>query len=611
MSITRRNFVAAIVATLAMAGGAFYFQSQPAQADPVLSQSVTNTTKDWEKFFYQEAKECKNCHSAPIADRRASLDLCMLTEWSIWKTQDKHAQAYAVLKGERGRKISKLLTGKDDAVLKVETGCLGCHAMDGLPGQMKGKLDPEDGVSCGGCHGPSGGEGGWLGPHAQRTWRDKTPEEKYKMGMRNLRDPIIRAEQCLTCHVGSADDGRVVTHAMMAAGHPPLPPIEIATFSKNLPQHWRDAKDVPHIAKGGADVQKKYNVKDPKYQRTEFAVIGNIVAFRESLRLVRDRSNLEGNRKYFPELALAVEGQNTPKDRWIEIATAQSDCYSCHHDLRYPGYRQQRGFGYQVPGLDFRERLIPGRTMIRLWPLGGLSAGAAHAETKKLDSLKPLLTSLTKATNARPYGNPATLSSSANELIKWCDDVLLDLSKANINRAKAIELAKALTEPYLDPKLTPDYETARQISSTLLVICDELGVKVDALKSLQTELNLEPFQNRKDRGDILFEVVRDALKKPKAEDDFSKDLAKFKSYLTNFGDQATVEGLIGNRFLIDVFTTLGNKDFTEALIKPMVADQLQKLSDAEQKEVLKAVSEYKPKIFKAHLLEISKAIPKE
>ena len=49
---------------------------------------------------------------------------------------------------------------------------------------------------------------------------------------------------CLSCHVGNAAQGKVITHAMYAAGHPPLPAMDIATFALNQPQHWRDAADV-------------------------------------------------------------------------------------------------------------------------------------------------------------------------------------------------------------------------------------------------------------------------------------------------------------------------------------------------------------------------------
>src|SRR5262245_17776858 len=265
---------------VALTGGALGFAlltSPPAQAQPDKasssdkSQSPEAAKEAWKKFYYQEAKECKQCHTAPTADRKGSLDLCMLTEFSIWKTIDKHAQSFALLKGERGQKIAQKL--KMD-VTKPEAGCLSCHAMGNLPGSAEAKLDLEDGVSCTGCHGPSGGEGAWLGPHAQKTWRDKSPDEKFKLGMRDLRDPVIRAELCMSCHIGNADEGKVVTHAMMAAGHPPLPPIEMATFAKNEPQHWREPMKVEFLAKNAENekYRKNYHLEDMKFHRTRHAL---------------------------------------------------------------------------------------------------------------------------------------------------------------------------------------------------------------------------------------------------------------------------------------------------------------------------------------------------
>ena len=82
------------------------------------------------------------------------------------------------------------------------------------------------GVSCDGCHGPAER---WLQPHAFNTkmWRALSPEEKEtRFGMFNVRDPVKQAQLCMSCHVGNAAEGKVVTHAMMAAGHPPLPSLK-------------------------------------------------------------------------------------------------------------------------------------------------------------------------------------------------------------------------------------------------------------------------------------------------------------------------------------------------------------------------------------------------
>ena len=83
---------------LALAGGVLglaLLAGRPAEAAPSESQSVAGAAKDWGKFHYMEAKDCKLCHTAPSEDLKGSLDLCMFTEYAIWKTHDKHAQAYA------------------------------------------------------------------------------------------------------------------------------------------------------------------------------------------------------------------------------------------------------------------------------------------------------------------------------------------------------------------------------------------------------------------------------------------------------------------------------------------------------------------------------------
>jgi hypothetical protein len=74
--------------------------------------------------------------------------------------------------------------------------------------------------------------------------------------MRDLRNPGKRAEWCMSCHVGNAAEGKVVTHAMYAATHPVLRGFDLASFSKNLPQHWWNLKEVPYLQTAPIDVQK-------------------------------------------------------------------------------------------------------------------------------------------------------------------------------------------------------------------------------------------------------------------------------------------------------------------------------------------------------------------
>jgi hypothetical protein len=69
---------------------------------------------------------------------------------------------------------------------------------------------------------------------------------------------------------------------MYAAGHPPLPRVDLATFSDAMPRHWKYLSEKP------ANVQKilEYDPAKSGLERTQFAVISALVTFRESMNLL-------------------------------------------------------------------------------------------------------------------------------------------------------------------------------------------------------------------------------------------------------------------------------------------------------------------------------------
>src|SRR5262249_2278368 len=150
------KLIAAAVLCATAAG--LYAGLRPA---PVARAVVAQAEDPWKKYLYQDSSACMTCHTRPTqADvGKGALNLVILTEYAIWRTHDKHAQAYAVLEGPRGKQMAKVL-GMD--VTKERAGCLNCHAMNNLSKENMAKqggqgLNPQDGVSCGGCHGPSSG----------------------------------------------------------------------------------------------------------------------------------------------------------------------------------------------------------------------------------------------------------------------------------------------------------------------------------------------------------------------------------------------------------------------------------------------------------------------
>ena len=358
--------------------------------------------------------ECKKCHLVPDSESKDSLDFVLLTEYTSWRTLDKHAQAYAILVGPRGKQMGERL--KLD-VTDEKTGCLNCHAMNSYKNRGK-KFLIEDGVSCEGCHGPAEK---WLDPHQKAaTWRNRSGADKSEQfGMYDLRDPGQRAAVCTSCHVGNASEGKVVTHAMFAAGHPPLPPFDLEVFSKNLPQHCA-IQDVPFFQndppKGldKATFKKYYHLdENPQFDGTKRVMAGNIVALQQTMGMVADRADLakagaEDAWKHWPELALNFDPPPRRAQRWPELAIAHSDCFSCHHELVIPSWRQQRGY---VLLLGDNKKIYgrPGRPQVRQWSLAladlSLRQIASNGNGAKLGSdFAAGLDGVYQACNERPFG---------------------------------------------------------------------------------------------------------------------------------------------------------------------------------------------------------------
>ncbi len=633
--VSSKKIFAAGVLALAVAAVIGLSLTRSLRADPKLTQSQTAAAEHWKDFFYAPSQDCMECHAAPtvarFTDPDPSIEFCLFTESAIWRAFDKHAQAYAVLEGERGKLMSKVLYNDEKAVQDPKNGCLSCHSQHNLSEDNLARggraLDLKDAVACTGCHGPSTkkGGGGWLGDHQQKDWRKNSPEDKYHRGMRNLRDPVVRAELCMSCHIGNAAEGKVVTHAMMAAGHPPLPPMEIATFSRNEPQHWRDARNVPWLMANvnNADIAKKYDLAHRDFAQTRAALLGSFVAVRETLGLARDRAKFDAAKQqvWFPELAMPGVKERMPEKRWAEIAMAHSDCYACHHDLKFPGYRQDRGFGYYVPGLAV-ARVIPGRPVVRTWPLASLVPGMLYMGTKSPADLQEALNKLAEATNARPFGDPARVASSANDLAGWCNKQIGELRGASFSAPKVRALVKDVCALYVNGKngtALPDFETARQLGSILRVACTEVGIKDDdatkVLGELNTMLNLEPYFNRPRRLDIMKKVIWEAVNPDKPDTPFTPDFTRgfdeFKAHL-----QALVRGeemkkeelrkLINNDFLSKLARNVDSASFNKAVIAH--SSELQKLSDEEEKKVLEAIAGYDPYAFIAALKRLSAAV---
>lgn len=556
---------------------------------------------------FDEAAACMGCHTFPTQNDidQGALDFVLLTEYATWKTQDKHAQAYAVLTGPRGRAIGQAL-GMD--VTREPAGCLGCHAMSYL-GKHEGQtFDPEEGVSCAGCHGPPEK---WLQPHRDPKWRTKSAAQKEELGMWDVRSPLRRAELCASCHVGRASEGKVLTHAMYAAGHPILPPLEIVTFAENLPQHWRGPHATPYLRNASEEVKALYPAARTRFPRTQMALAGGVIVLRESLRLVSERAG--GSRAIVPERLwpeLSSEERANAGDHWGEVAMAQADCAACHHDLAAPSWRQARGYGYPLPD-GRRIDMVPGRPTLPLWPFAIAQVAARQGQGRgalagRNEPLTRNLELLARTGNEVPFGRPAEVAEAARLLVRDCDALVAEVMKRPLDEVTVRQMIQDVcTSPQV---ASADADTARQLASFVRVAVEELsptGPEAVAVRKLLTEmegpLNLRPYASREARQEQLGRLIGELAGVRNLE-----GMKTFSAALRQLDNLDLQKGLRANPFLRALRDDVGNKKLTKLLQREDVVGRLQELSDEELRTSLRRASDYSPQRFREQMSQLGR-----
>jgi Cytochrome c554 and c-prime len=464
--------------------------SQGSRFSPVIQENGKPT-----KMYYG-VLACSNngCHDNPTNPNQKDIILCGYDEVRIWSTQDKHKDANKVLTGPLAKQMAKLLGIKGD--FANEAACISCHGVlvDDPKKIHKPSFNLNEGVSCGVCHGMNKE---WVAKHSdfleRETWRalSRTTKET-QFGMTDLWNPEKRALLCASCHIGNAAEGKVVTHAMYAAGHPPLPSFELATFSDAMPRHWK------YLAEKPAPVQKILNYDPAKVglEQTQLAMIAGLVSFRESMNLLASQALQDAEPKH-------------PDKGWPELA--QFDCYACHHDLKSKSWRQERGYAGK-----------PGRPNMRAWPaalvhLGILQAGKgdAKAEAKFTKDLLARMKALTDAFDAQPFGDPKAVATAAKQAADWAGDLLKRIQDDPVDRTAARRLLDGLRQESAGRLL--DFDSARQLAWTFRAIQNELNPKFAAsaetaklLKELENQLSLDL---PKGQVEISKEYLKDVLEK--------------------------------------------------------------------------------------------------
>jgi hypothetical protein len=211
---------------------------------------------------FAATENCLGCHSDPSKLTPEAKEFCPTVPATVWSRDDKHARAFKLLVDPKNvERVTRILGfpladafAKDKGYTQFSADadpqqvrkvadvklCLRCHATLPKDALAAGETQPpvvlELGVSCQACHGPGLK---YTLPHAESWWRLVEPSAKEALGFHDIRNPLKKAQLCVSCHVGSIEQEKFIRHEWYAGGHPPLPSFELAAFSAQMPRHWR------------------------------------------------------------------------------------------------------------------------------------------------------------------------------------------------------------------------------------------------------------------------------------------------------------------------------------------------------------------------------------
>jgi len=269
-------------------------------------------------------------------------------------------------------------------------------------------------------------------------------------GMLATEDINVRAEVCLSCHLGTKN--QFATHRIMGAGHPRLS-FELEAYTVNQPAHY--AVDADYIERKGApsgfDVWRA----------------GQVQSTRRQLDLLNSD----------------LLGTGVPDFSFY-------DCHSCHHpmdDLRWAEIRKQQG-------------LEPGGLRLQDQHLFMLQAAASVLAPGEEATLRRMHTALLKAGQ---QSIPAT-RAAATELAQWLGSRAWATGPASEAQARAVR--KAIAQLGASGSLA-DYAAAEQaflgIESLSLHLGDHARLQgaLDAVyASVENDREFDPRKFREAMG---------------------------------------------------------------------------------------------------------------
>lgn len=363
-----------VIFFLCLSGGSFGYQvpSDPQEA-----------SKGNPRFQVQASlgRACIECHrkkdanqteliqaslylGTPVAQGQRALDADVhaLAVGKIWNSNGSLTKAFEDIVNNLQWKA-----GSND----VQTKCLTCHAglqtneSNGLGRPLSEILVDRsttfaDAIGCEACHGRGDK---YENLHVQANWLAQSASFKKGFGFYDLENSAIAAEVCMSCHLGNRAQSKFVTHDMYAAGHPPLPPFDLAKFLEGTcAKHWKDL-DEKSAAWAASPSSSDGIRREYLLQHFRFDAAADSKPDESPSLLLMDESIQSHFRKTQQSLVGQIVSSIVSHDLMFQGATQEAqwgdyanyDCVGCHQTL-YKSLRSSFNPSGRVPGRPQRSR---------------------------------------------------------------------------------------------------------------------------------------------------------------------------------------------------------------------------------------------------------------
>ncbi|MFM8571900.1 MAG: hypothetical protein ACKOAU_09915, partial [Pirellula sp.] len=362
-----------------------------------------------------------------------------------------------------------------------DSKCLTCHAgiqASGDNARLIGRPESEfstdlkstlskDAIGCEACHGRGSN---YVNIHTSAWWLKQSVSNKLTYGFYDLENSAIAAQVCLSCHLGSPEESKFVTHEMYAAGHPPLPPFDLAKFLESTcEKHWQELGDK---SAQWSKAPSNNDLARVEYLQNHFQSSSDPSQSNPSIQPPSLQMLDEGIQRHFRKTQQSLVGQLTAtlmshdllqhtansETQWGDYAIY--DCVGCHQVL----YKSIRGsFG--------QAGRVPGRPQGLLWT----KPADASLKLSEITGLDTLQTQIDAQLNAVPFGSKTGVQAALADYASRRQSASLQLvqrSRVSLNQEDADQWVRQ----YLSERrnLLGNEWVAKQVFWTLEAYFDDL-----------------------------------------------------------------------------------------------------------------------------------------